>query len=190
MEDIDFSAPKLTSDEVIVRPGEMDDIPLCSHFDGSYSTSYVWQMQLKESEFATRCAFTRVRLPRKMPVMYPFHAQDIWAMLQKVNYLLVADIADTPVAFVCGTLLSWQKILTVDTMIVSPDVRRQGIGKSLFGAVKLLAQRNNCSQISIPLQTKNDPAIAFVQKQSAVMCGYNDHLFPNGDIALLYSLSV
>ncbi len=190
MEDVDFSVPELLSGGIAVRPGEMDDVALCSQLDGSYNTHYVWQMNLKESEYTLKSLFNRVRLPRVMPVMYPFSARAIWAMLQKASYLLVAELHEQPVGFACGALLPWRKTLTIDALIVSPEVRRQRVGTSLVGAVQLLAQTNDCAQIAVSLQTKNDPAITFARKKGAVLCGYDDHLFPNGDIALLFSLSV
>ena len=38
--------------------------------------------------------------------------------------------------------------------------------------------------------TKDYPAICFYQKHGFAFCGFNDQLYPNHDIALLFALSL
>lgn len=190
MEETDFSLPKTPTDELVLRVGEIEDIALCSRLNASYETDYVWQMHFQETEHTAQSNFTRVRLPRSMPVRYPHSPRELMQLLQQVSYLLVAEKNDEPVGFVCGHIEPWRTTLTIEAFIVVPNLRRQGIGKKLWNGVAALAQQNNCPRLSVALQTKNDPAISFVRKRGAVLCGYDDHYFPNGDIALLFSVSL
>ena len=42
----------------------------------------------------------------------------------------------------------------------------------------------------IPLQTKNDPAIRLVSSLGYAFSGFIDHYYNNGDVALLYTLTL
>ncbi len=190
MEETDFSLPDAVTDEIVLRAGELEDVVPCSQLDASYTTDYVWQMHFQETEHAAHSHFTRVRLPRSMPVTYPHNRNALLKMLQHVSYLLVAEKNGEPVGFVCGNIEPWRDTITIEAMIVSAGMRRQGVGRKLWNGVAALAQENDCAQLSVALQTKNDPAISFVRKRGATLCGYDDRLFPNGDIALLFSLSL
>ncbi len=190
MEEAHLSLPDAVTHAVVLRSGEMEDILPCSRLDASYKTDYVWQMQFQENEHAVQSQFTRVRLPRSMPVFYPHSAEALMQLLQRVSYLLVAEKDETPVGFVCGNIEPWRNTLTIEAFIVAAEMRRQGIGKKLWNGVTAIAQQNDCQQVSMALQTKNDPAISFARKRGAVLCGYDDHHFSNGDIALLFSVSL
>jgi ribosomal protein S18 acetylase RimI-like enzyme len=49
------------------------------------------------------------------------------------------------------------------------------------------ARERNLSRLMLDLQTKNYPAISFVQKHGFQFCGYNERYYSNGDIALFFS---
>ncbi len=190
MEETEFSLPDTATDEMMLRAGEMEDIVPCSQIEAAYTTDYVWQMHFQETEHTAQTHFTRVRLPRSMPVAYPHNQNEILQLLQQVSYLLVVENAGEVAGFVCGNIEPWRSTVTIEAMIVAASMRRRGIGKKLWNGVAALAQENRCTQLSVALQTKNDPAISFVRKFGATLCGYDDRLFPNGDIALLFSLSL
>ncbi len=190
MEETELSLPNALTDGVMVRPGELEDVLPCSQFSAAYTTNYVWQMQFHENERAIRSYFTRVRLPRAMPVTYPHNSDALIHLIQQAAYLLVAEQNGVQVGFVCGNIEPWRETLSIEALVVAADIRWQGTGKKLWNTALALAQENNCAHVTFSLQTKNDPAITFVQKRGATVCGYNDRLFPNGDIALLFSLSL
>ena len=84
----------------------------------------------------------------------------------------------------------WHNTFNINNIIVQPNVRRKGIAKLLLKTAKLVALQNQCNQLTITLQTKNYPGIKFAQKQGFTFCGYNDRYYPNGDIALIFSLKI
>ncbi len=53
---------------VTVRPADSDDIALITTFDHSFSTDYVWQMDLREEQGQVSVNFRQVRLPRSLRV--------------------------------------------------------------------------------------------------------------------------
>ncbi len=173
---------------ISIRPAEIEDMLPCSRLDSSYTTDYVWQMQFRENERMAQSTFTRIRLPRTMTVSWPFGPEDTLTVFQQASYLFVAHRGDAIIGYISGMLESWHNTLTLDTLTVHPQYRRQGAAKALLNVAKTFALENNCLQITMTMQTKNHPAITFAQKQGAILCGYHDKYYPNGDIALIFAL--
>jgi ribosomal-protein-alanine N-acetyltransferase len=72
-------------------------------------------------------------------------------------------------------------------LAVTRRTRRQGIGSALILAGQEWARHKRCHRMVLEMQPKNYPAICLVQKLGYDLCGYNDHYFPNRDIALFFS---
>lgn len=190
MTTLDFSSETMT--DVNIRTAVAEDVEICANFDAAYTTEYVWQMQLTESEWSHGVEFSRLRLPRKMSVTFPFRPAEINAMLYRAQYMLVATLDETDeiIGYVMGSIEPWRQSLNIDLLLVRKDARRQRVGQKLLGAVRALALENEAMHINFSVQTKNDPAIKLARQQGAILCGYNDRLYPNGDIALLYTLQL
>ena len=75
-------------------------------------------------------------------------------------------------------------------MIVDRRQRRLGIGTAMLQASILWGRKNGLSKLMAPVQTKNYPGIRFCQKFGFVFSGFNDHYYPNRDIALFFSLRI
>ena len=84
----------------------------------------------------------------------------------------------------------WHDTFVINVFVVHSQVRRRGVGKLLLKTVKHLALQQRAKRLTVAVQTKNHPAIEFAQQQGFVFCGYNDRYYPNGDIALMYSLTL
>ncbi len=173
-----------------VRSAESEDILFCSQLDGAYQTNYVWQMHFQESRRTVHITFNRVRLPRIMAVEYPYPADALYTMFEQAPYLLVAGYQDDILGCIDGFVERSRKTLTINNLIVHKQARRQGIGRLLLKAIKALAWENDCQYLTIAVQTKNDPTIEFIQRIGFIYCGYNDKYYPNGDIALFFSLKL
>lgn len=174
-----------------VRTAEADDILICSQFDASYQTSHVWQMNFSaDDERSIQCAFTRVKLPRTMPVSSPYTPAETRAILEQSDYVFVAWYRDQIIGYVGGDVEDWRQTVIIRVFTVHPEIRRKGVGKLLLKMVKNAAQQYRCKYLAVTVQTKNYPAIAFAQKRGFVFCGYNDRYYPNGDIALNFSLAL
>ncbi len=173
-----------------IRLAELDEISVCAQLDASYQTDYVWQMNLQESERAIQSAFTQVRLPRTMPVAYPYMPDVLFAMFEGASCLLTAYYYDEIIGCLSGNLELWHNTFVIHNLIVHPQVRRRGVGKQLLKAARNWAYQNACQNLAAIMQTKNYPAIQFAMDEGFVFCGYNDKFYSNGDIALIYSLSL
>ncbi len=165
-------------------------LPACSRLNAAYTTDYVWQMHIEESPRRVESAFTRVRLPRTMTVACPYTSSQQLALLEQSSHVIAAGYQDEPAGCAGATIEAWRQTLFINTMVVPPPLRRRGIAKRLLETFQSLACKAACKKLMVALQTKNYPAIQFAQRQGFVYCGYNDRYYPNGDIALFFSLSL
>lgn len=176
---------------MIVRMAELADLNLCYELDGAYTTNYVWQMQAHENERSIEVRFDTVRLPRPMRVAYPRHPDELlpnWR--QGECFLVAADPADEPIAFLDMTAQTWHRVGWIRNLIVQRPYRHQGVATALLRAARYWALENELSRIMLETQTKNYPAIRFAQKHGFVYCGYNDRYYRNGDIAVFFALNL
>jgi len=184
------SAPQPEKLPLVIRAAEPDDLPACSHLDAGYHTDYVWQMQFQEGERAVQSAFQRVRLPRTMAVAYPYPPDAVLAMLEATPRVFVACYGDLLIGCGAGQAERWSHAFTLHTLIVHPRARRRGVGRLLLDALKEAAVQDGCRRLNVTVQSKNYPAIQFARKEGFAFCGYNDRFYPNGDIALFFSLGL
>jgi ribosomal protein S18 acetylase RimI-like enzyme len=180
--------PQLEQSAFGIRPAEYDDLAICSQLVGSYQTDYVWQMQFREEERQISAAFSRIRLPRTMSVNYPYSAEELSSIFSRSDFLFVAAYQDNILGCIDGVLDQTHRRFTIHNLIIQSVMRRQGLGRLLFKTAQQAALYHSCEQMSVLIQTKNHPAIEFVQKAGFVYCGYNDRYYNNGDIALIFSL--
>lgn len=80
----------------------------------------------------------------------------------------------------CG--IGWVRQLVVDR-----SMRRKRLGSALLRAAQNWAKAIGLKRITIETQTKNHPAISFCQRHGFMLSGFNDHYYPNQDIAIFFS---
>lgn len=173
------------------HPARLIDVNHCCQMNMSYTTDYVWQMRTQETERSTDIHFDTVRLPRPMRVEYPRTPDELidhWE--KKACFLVVPNPAKEIIGFVDALPQRWQDTLWIFNLVVMPAYRRQGVGTQLLLAAREWAIQRQFGQLTLELQTKNYPAIAFAQKHGFQFCGYNERYYPNGDIALFFSRSI
>jgi len=176
---------------VIVRQAQLVDLNTCYDMDKSYVTEYVWQMRSHETERSTEVCFDTVRLPRPMKVDYPRHPDELlpnWR--QEECFLVVADDRDQAIGFLDMAVQAWHNVGWVRNLVVERHHRRQGVASDLLRTARQWALDNGLRKIMMEAQTKNYPAIRFVQKHGFVYCGYNDRYYTDGDIAVFFCVTV
>ncbi len=174
-----------------IFPAELVDINACYQMDLSYTTDYVWQMQAQENGRAIDIRFDTVRLPRPMRVDYPRSPDELLEHWQQDQCFLVArNMNDIIVGFLDARADLWQNLLWISNLGITKNFRRRGVGKLLLKSATRWAQSQNLCRVMVEVQTKNYPAISFIQKYGFQFCGYNERYFPNGDIALFFTRSI
>lgn len=174
-----------------VRPVIFTDISALVAIDHSYTSEYVWQMDLQDEAGQVKITFNRRRLPRSMRVEYPRPSQYLAEIWNKKPGLLVAELqGGEPVGYVNLTDHVIPRTTQVTDLAVSPRMRRQGIGKALLIAAEDWAVHRGNVQLIVELQSKNHPAVSLLSHLGYEFCGYSDRYYANQDIALFFGKSV
>lgn len=174
-----------------IHPAELADLNLCYQLNMAYTTDYVWQMQTRENGRTIDVRFDTVRLPRPMRVDYPRSPDELMLHWQQEGCFLVArTMNDEVLGFLDAWPRPWQNLLWISNLVIDQAYRRQGFGSRLLKSARRWAIEHELAQLMLEIQTKNHPAISFAQKHGFQFCGYNERYYPNGDIALFFSLSV
>ncbi len=143
------------------------------------------------------------RLPRPLAVPAPLTEPELLAIWKKTDFLLIAEttpqtslsetgeeikISSEIIGYIGLTLDSARHIAWVSSQAVQPNYRRQGVGKALLAEALRFADRNRLRSVMVELQTKNYPAIQFLQKNRFFFCGYNSAYHSTREIALFFGL--
>lgn len=175
---------------MIVRPASLADLNACLMLDHACVTDHVWQMRAEDSESEVRVAFQTVRLPRRMRAEYPRQLDQLVEDWQRGEGFLVAEVDSEVRGYVDVLALPWQGMGWMANLAVERGYRRQGIGRALVRHARQWAREQGLQVILAEATTKNYPALCFYQKLGFQFCGFNDHYYPNQDIALFFAQSL
>lgn len=179
--------------EIEIRPPTSEDIPKLLEIDHDYVSDHVWQMEVhhevgqKPSDLRVEIIFRQLKLPRSVQVEYPRRVAGLANDWKERSCLLVAALRGEVVGYASMSLNIAPYTSWMTDLAITRKVRHQGIGSALILAGQDWARHKRCARMVIEMQPKNYPAICLAQKLGYDLCGYNDHYFPNQDIALFFS---
>jgi len=171
---------------MIVRVATLADLNCCLKLDHTCFTDHVWQMKVHEGTSELNVTFQTVRLPRQMRADYPHSVEQLVEHWQQQAGFLVAEIDGEVRAYVDVVPQPWQQMGWVANLAVEPAYRRRGLATALVRQAGRWAKEQNLHSLLVEATTKNYPAIGFYQKLGFRFCGFNDHYYPNQDIALFF----
>ncbi len=182
--------------EIEIRPPISTDIPKLVEIDHDYVSDHVWQMEVqhetgqKPSDLRVEIIFRQLKLPRSVRVEYPRSPTSLVNDWKERSCLLVAALQGEVVGYASVMLSIAPHTGWMTDLAVMRRLRRQGVGSTLVLAGQEWARQKRCARMVLEMQPKNYPAICLAQKLGYDLCGYNDHYFPNQDIALFFSKSL
>ena len=147
-------------------------------------------MDTKPTDLRIEISFRQLKLPRSMRVAYPRPISEINDDWKERSCILVAALQGEVVGYSSMMLTIAPHTSWMTDLVVMRRFRRQGIGSALVLAGQDWARHRGCDRMVLEMQPKNYPAICMTQKLGYDLCGYNDHYFPNHDIALFFSKSL
>lgn len=165
---------------------DLRDLTACLTVDGSYETDQVWQVTQQEEETQVITRFQTIRLPRTMRVRYPAWSEALLAHQQRGDLILVAADSAEIRGYIDQETQPDQGMAWVHHLIVAPAYRRQGIGSALLSRVMQHGRQQVLSHVMTVVQSKNYPAIQFLQRHGFKFCGYNERYYRNRDIGLYF----
>ena len=172
-----------------IRLANLGDLNACAAMDDSFETDYVWQMDEHANASDIAVAFHLARLPRPMRVSGIISRDDVLYNFQHGGALFVADDGEVR-GFIDVTESAWNQAAHINNFLIAPGYRRKGMGAQLMRAALDWGRQRKLRTAMLDTSTKDYPAICFYQKQGFSFCGFNDRLYPNHDIALLFALSL
>lgn len=176
--------------EIEIRPAIASDIPALMAIDHTYSSEFVWQMEIQAEEKTISVNLREIHLPRSVRVEYPRSVHTLADEWTRRSGLLVAILESEAVGYI-SLMLDIAPITTwVTDLGVTRRVRRQGIGSALVLAAQEWGEQHNTRRMVLEMQPKNHSAIQMAQKLGFTFCGYNDRYFANHDIGLFFAKSL
>lgn len=170
-----------------IRPAIESDIPHLVRLEHSYSSDYVWQMDLEAGETQIEVHFREVRLPRSVRVDYPRSERALLQDWKQRSGVLVALLEKAPVGYASLVQNHAPKTTWVTDLVVGERLRRQGIGSALLLASQEWALGAGDVRLVMEVQPRNYPAISLAQKLGLDFCGYDDHYYLNRDAAIFFA---
>ena len=174
---------------LLIRDGVNRDIPECLALDHTYETEYVWQMRLQEDTDQRHIVFQTERLPRLLETTWPADDHRLTLALPTEHCFLVAESREHQE--ILGYLTMRQDpvfgVARLQDVVVSRPYRRRKIGQRLLNVARQWARQHQLVRLTGETQTHNYPAIMFCQASGLTFCGFNDHYFPNRDIAVFFT---
>jgi GNAT superfamily N-acetyltransferase len=135
-------------------------------------------------------SFREAKLPREVHVDYPRQDEGLVAAWHERDTFFVALHAGRVCGYTAVTAQVEHATAWVGDLVVDVPMRRRGVGTSLLLEIGKWSREQRLSRIVMAVQTKNWPAIRFCQSRRLSFCGYNDHFWPNQDIALFFGETV
>ncbi len=169
-----------------IRSATPADYERCVVLDHSVSTEQVWQMSLEEVDGAQTVTFRPARLPRSTKLLYPRSGDTLLDSWNGHACFLVAEWEQEVVGYVNVRYENTLEAAWIADLVVDRAFRLKGIGRALLRASREWALNQQVRRLIVETQTKNFPAISFLQKRGLALCGYNDLYYPNQDIALFF----
>lgn len=176
----------------LIRDGMESDIESCLALDHSCVTESVWQMSIQQGTGQWQVLFKTERLPRSMEVYHRSDSARLRLALAENECFVVAAARDTDDILGYLTMRSdtVHHIALLQDIVVAPAYRRHQIATRLLNIARQWARENDHLRLTMETQTKNYPSIQFCQANGLNFCGFNDHYFPNGDIAVFFTQSL
>jgi ribosomal protein S18 acetylase RimI-like enzyme len=182
-----------------IRPVIASDISTLSALEATYTSEYVWQMEVRREREAgkapgvgdgqTTVNFRQVRLPRPVRVEHPRSPRTLASDWTRRSGILVALLNAKPIGYVSLMLEIAPKTTWATDLVVDRSLRRQGIGSTLVLAALEWAANMDTHTLVLEMQPKNHPAIMMAHKLGFEFCGFNDRFYPNREIGIFFAKS-
>lgn len=182
-----------------IRDGLPTDLDACLALDTAYHTDSVWQMHVQPDTLGQGVVFREGRLPRAADYTHETARTRLEAALKPDHCFLVATMTpvqmeeDHPppdpqiIGLLAMTIDRAESAAWVHEIAVDRPNRRQGVATRLCNVALRWAWNARVNRVMAITPTKNIPAIRFWQKQGFTFCGWNDHWYRSGDIAVFFA---
>ena len=194
-------APRQVHYELRVRASVPADRDACAKVETGYLTDSVWQLDSRQDEDEIRIGLRQISLPKPMaatqslPVPAAGRRDGLWLVAEELEALSGGHEAGKPTAgtvvgYLTASIAPRREMIYLSAIAIAPEYRRQHLGSRLVEQMRRWAVREGVPEIIADVSAKNAPALRLLQRNGFRFCGYNDRLYPNGEVALFLALTV
>jgi len=119
-------------------------------------------------------------------VPYPSWGEALLVHQERGDLILVAAEAGEVRGYIDQEAQPDQGIAWIHHLVVAAPHRRHGLGSALLARAMQQARQSGLLHIMTVVQSKNHPAIGFLQRNGFKFCGYNERFYRNQDIGLYF----
>ena len=186
---------------VRVRVAIASDAAQCADVDTKYITKDVWQLDTRQEDREIRILLRQIELPKPVALTAPQSVPRVvrpgvlWLVAEDIE-TVAGDGAHMPasVGQVTGYLVATRphggEIVYLTSLAVASTHRRQRLAVRLLEQARRWALQESATEILADVSARNTPALRCLQRVGFRFCGYNDRLYPDGEVALFLSLSL
>lgn len=174
---------------MVIRLVQPQDEGALAAIGRSYETAWAWQMRQRVEGEEMVIALRRVPLPR------PLRAEPSqpWPPIpagEEDTYFIVAEEGGKVVAYLRVVAERFRGVGWITHLAVAPAYRQRGTARALLEQAKRWGTINNLHALIVELPTKNDPAIRAFQRCGFTLCGYQEGLYADREVALFFSCPI
>ena len=162
------------------------------HYDGmanlnhSNTSNYAYRMQTSTDKTVTSFSFQRIKLPREAHLSYMRDTDGIRKSWNDASLIYAGMLEDVLVAYAVINANDLPGTATLTDLVVMPEVRHRGIGRTMLAAVESWAVNGSQNRVLLPIAMRNYPMIELAMQSGYEMGGFLEQYFPNGDPVLFF----
>jgi GNAT superfamily N-acetyltransferase len=178
-----------------VRQAKSTDLSECGALAASVQSTHVWQVRLAYDAMSAQpgdelgAVLCCTRLPRSIMVQ-PASAEPLDLLWSRAAEVLVAEDAQGIMGYVALTFNHGAPAATIERLVVTPLLRRHGVGGALLRAAAQWGRELNLETLSGHCAARNYPAARFYMRWGLHFAGYSEAFYARGEIALFWHTSL
>ncbi len=153
--------------------------------DTSFTTDTVFDLETSGDGFALRPRTLDAPLSKRLPL------DDLSSPHRSWTHAFVAEVGSRLVGFAAAGFEPWNRRLTLWHLYISPDRRRQGVGRLLVEKVESLGRELGARHLWLETSNLNVPAVAAYRALGFALTGVDATLYDGtpaeGEVALFLS---
>lgn len=161
-------------------------VAIRSHYD----TDGAMQLDQERNDEATTTTFRPVKYPRVLRIDPEIRPPEVPVEdLDDEYYIVAAESGDDLLGYLRALADFDRGVGWITHLVVVPRHRRNQVGYTLLEHAKRWGDRNGLHHLQVEVETRNLPAIKFLERCGFSMAGYNEHLPRDRNIVVFYSFA-
>ena len=152
--------------------------------DHSFKSQYAYRMRADVENKNASFRFEPVKLPREAHLSYMRDKSSLLKTWDDASLIYVGVLDDVLVSYVAIDAKTLSMTARVTNLVVMPEVRQGGIGRTMLAAVEDWTARQGLLRILLEIPMRNYPMVELARRCGYEICGFMEQYFPNNDPAL------